>query len=100
MQDKVVLSPYTEEELRQLIVSCMEFALPEILKEHTPKVISIEDEIMNSSDAARFLHISRVTLSDWLKKGVVPHRKEGKRLLFSKRELLDWVQRGGGQKKR
>lgn len=100
MESKITLTQLSEEQLRKLIEESIESSIPRLLKEHTPQVLNIEDEIMNSSDAARFLSISRVTLVDWLKKGIVPHRQEGRRLLFSKRELLDWVQRGGGQKKR
>ncbi len=42
-------------------------------------------------EAAAMLKVSRRTLQRWCAEGVVPHRRQGKILLFSPRKLREWM---------
>lgn len=48
-------------------------------------------DVMTLSEAARFLRICRQTLRIHVDAGRIPCRKVGKRYLFSRLALLDWL---------
>ncbi len=56
----------------------------------------MEPITIRSRAAARLLGVSMRTLQDWCQKGIIPHRKEGKILLFSPRVLREWADSGPG----
>jgi excisionase family DNA binding protein len=72
----------------------------EVIREELPnlmsKVNSVEyiDEapLMTRAEIAKYLKISLVTLTDWVKRGLPAHRKrKGGRVLFIKSEVLNWL---------
>jgi excisionase family DNA binding protein len=87
----------SEEELRSIIREELRNSIDEFFEKHVKELFESypsEDKIINSVQAAKFLGVSRVTLAAWIKNESVPYRREGKRLLFSKRDLLIWVREG------
>lgn len=54
-----------------------------------------EDEVLNSSEAAKFLKISRGTLMKYVQEGIVPAQKIGWQWRFSRQALLKWLEGGG-----
>ena len=48
-------------------------------------------EVMNVDEAAKFLGIGRNSLDDACKRHEVPHRRVGRRILFSRSALLRWL---------
>lgn len=48
------------------------------------------DDLLNRKEVARFLRISLVTLTDWIKRGLPSHRQRG-RIYFDKKEVLDYI---------
>jgi excisionase family DNA binding protein len=48
-------------------------------------------EVLNVVDAAAFLGLNRNTVRDFANNGTIPHRRVGKRLLFSRTALVRWL---------
>lgn len=50
-----------------------------------------KQEVMTAVEAAEFLRISRDSLYDAAGRGDIPHRRIGRRLVFSRASLLAWL---------
>lgn len=48
--------------------------------------------LLNVSEAADLLRVSHRTLYSWVGQRRIPFRKAGRRLLFSREELVAWTQ--------
>jgi excisionase family DNA binding protein len=48
-------------------------------------------EVMNAEEACIFLRISKWALYDAATRGEVPHQRIGRRLVFSRQALLQWL---------
>jgi excisionase family DNA binding protein len=46
---------------------------------------------MSVDEAAEFLGVDRNTVYDYAGRGVIPHRRLGKRILFSRQALVVWL---------
>lgn len=49
-----------------------------------------EEKILNVKEAAAFLKVKPDTIYAWVHQRLIPYRKHGSRLVFSKRELEAW----------
>ena len=49
-----------------------------------------EEELLNRLEIAKFLRVSLVTLTDWIKRGLPSHKQRG-RVYFMKSEVLDYI---------
>jgi excisionase family DNA binding protein len=61
------------------------------------KSVEVPEEILTIEQASEFLNLSKNTLYGYVQKSKIPVSKKGKRLYFSKLELLDWVKSGKKQ---
>lgn len=52
------------------------------------------DQLLTIKQTAELLSLSVPTIYGLVSRGEIPHSKKGKRLYFSKQELLDWVKAG------
>lgn len=52
-------------------------------------------EVLNADEVAVFLRVDRKTVYDYAKRGQIPHRRLGKRLLFSRSALVAWLADAG-----
>ena len=50
-----------------------------------------QPEVMNAEGAAAFLGVDRKTIYDYANRGEIPHQRLGKRLLFSRDALRQWL---------
>lgn len=50
--------------------------------------------ILNVRQAAKYLNVSSQTIYNYTKKGTLPHKRLGNRILFNREQLDEWV-RGG-----
>ena len=57
---------------------------------HPHHYCEAHDELLNLTEAAAYLRITRETLYSWVHQRKVPFRKHGSRLVFSQRSLRDW----------
>jgi len=46
---------------------------------------------MTSDEVAAFLRLNRKTVFEYAARGVIPHQRVGKRLLFSRSALVAWL---------
>lgn len=51
----------------------------------------VEKDVMNTEEAAAFLGINPYDLRRYARRGVIPARKLGKRWLFHKPHLVEWL---------
>lgn len=55
---------------------------------------SIEDQILTIEEAAALIKLSKNTIYNLVSSAVIPYSKKGKRLYFSKKELMAWLMSG------
>ena len=55
------------------------------------------DELMNIKQAGDFLHLTVQTLYNKVSKNEIPFMKRGKRLYFSKEQLMDYLKQGSNE---
>lgn len=48
-------------------------------------------EVMTADEVAAFLGVDRNTVYDYAGRGVIPHQRLGKRILFRRAALLSWL---------
>ena len=86
----------TPAQLREIVADEVAAILPK-LADFRRKNEPVETDGMTVDDAARFLTeqgipTTRATLYNLVYKNSVPHRKFGRRTVFSKKELLAWIE--------
>jgi len=55
------------------------------------KLIHPSTEVLNVDEVASLLGVNRKTVYDAAGRGQIPHRRLGKRILFSRAALLEWL---------
>ena len=68
-------------------------AVKEYLRDSLQKTTASEqgeDVLLNRKEIAKFLRISLVTLTDWIKWGLPSHKQRG-RVYFIKSEVVDYI---------
>ena len=81
-------------------------SLPQVVQELNSKIDNItmllesakpaekKNDLLNIQEAANFLNLSKSTLYNKVNKRELPVMKQGKRLYFSKTELVDYIKSG------
>ena len=72
--------------IEQSVVKALESVNDNLQKED-----KVDTDYLTIKQASAFLHIAVATLYDYTHKKKIPFNKVGKKLLFSKRELSEWV---------
>ncbi len=80
----------TPEELAVLIQTSVRKAIAE----HAPKSSDSNDRPLSIDEASEFLHIPKSTLYQFTSTRKIPFQKVGKKILFFKQELIEWVESG------
>ncbi|NQX97723.1 MAG: helix-turn-helix domain-containing protein [Flavobacteriales bacterium] len=91
MQDLILIS-ISVHELKTIIEQSVKKAVQEI----APSTIQGKEKsslYLNVQQASQFTHMAIATLYDYTHKKKIPFSKIGKRLLFSKKELTEWIQK-------
>ncbi|MBK8342472.1 MAG: helix-turn-helix domain-containing protein [Bacteroidetes bacterium] len=68
--------------------------IKELLLAKKSDVAPEEDLLLTIKQAGELLNLSVPTLYGYVQRSEIPVSKRGKRLYFSKKELLDWVKEG------
>lgn len=94
MDEPVIVT--TPAQLQSIISDAVNAILPK-LADFRRKNEPIETDRINVEDAARFLTeqgipATRSTIYNLVCKNSIPHKKFGRRTLFSKKELLAWIE--------
>lgn len=53
-----------------------------------------KEELFTISEASDFINLAKPTIYGLVSRNEIPHSKKGKRLYFSKQELLSWIKSG------
>lgn len=51
-----------------------------------------ESPIMRADEVCRLLKIGRNTLYEWCRLGIIPHKRVGRILLFSRKQIYAWLE--------
>jgi excisionase family DNA binding protein len=90
---KGVIIPMDRKELADMILSAVREAITEYRLEASEKAEPLED-IMNSRETAQFLDIKLNTLYIKTHRGELPFMKKGRKVYFSRKQLLEWMSEG------
>ena len=92
--DKLIIATY--EELKSLVASAVRQELSNVtLALNHNHSLKTDDELLTTVQVCLLLKISKVTLHSYIKKGKIPRKRIGKRNLFSKREVLEVLNKKG-----
>jgi excisionase family DNA binding protein len=89
----MIIVQLTCEQLKDLIQS----SVHKVLKETTHQTVELTERpehFNNIQEAAEFLHLTVPTLYSKVSKGELPYMKRGKRLYFSRTELMEYLKEG------
>ena len=94
MENNVIVT--TPAQLREIVADEVAAILPK-LADFRRKNEPVETDGMTVEDAARFLTkqgipTTRATLYNQVYKNTIPYKKVGRRTVFSKKELLTWIE--------
>ena len=87
----------TNEKLELVIipVADLEKRIHRLIQEHFPNsrenTKEPEDEIFSLKGTAKFLELAPSTIYNYVSNGDIPYSKRGKKLYFSKKDLLTWI---------
>ena len=92
--DNIIVT--TSAQLQTIISDAVDAIIPK-LADFRRKNEPVETDGMNVDDAARFITeqgipTTRATLYNLVYKEAIPYKKFGRRTVFSKRELLAWIE--------
>jgi excisionase family DNA binding protein len=62
-------------------------------KKSEKEKIKPNDELLTMIETLNLLKVSKVTIHNWKKKGIIKSHKIGRKLFFKKEELLDAIKR-------
>lgn len=68
------------------------FGHPSALKSKSSDTRNNE-ELLNTEEAMKLLKVSKVTIHNWKKKGIIKSHKIGRKLFFKKHEILESIKR-------
>ncbi len=51
-----------------------------------------DNPIMRADEVCRLLKIGRNTLYEWCRLGIIPHKRVGRILLFSRKQIYEWLE--------
>jgi predicted DNA-binding transcriptional regulator AlpA len=87
MNENIILTTIKEEQLQQIISDAVQQAF--VVHQKKPREVPEEDKLLDRNEVLELLKISAVTLWSRMKEGDIPFKKLGRRVLFSKRDILN-----------
>jgi len=69
-------------------------SIEQLLRSHSADTQIEQDVLLTIQQASELINLSVPTIYGLVSKGDIPVSKKGKRLYFSKKELLAWIQSG------
>lgn len=98
MADSIILTSLNQDELQKLISEAVQQALMEQNK--VSNTIPTEDNLLSRTEVQKLLKISGVTLWQRMCDGSLPFKKIGRKVLFSKQEIMDSIKTNSVRKKK
>ena len=86
----------TPEQLKACIKEAVEEAVQKSghLREIPPNGAGPPKELMDIKELCREFGWARPTVYSWTSKGIIPHIRKGKKLMFYRKEILAWLETG------
>ena len=91
--DRIVLFSLPIEDLQTVIIDCVNSCLRNN-KQESKAPTDQPEQLLTIQQAAEFLSLSVPTLYSKVSKGELPVMKQGKRLYFSRTELMEYIKEG------
>jgi excisionase family DNA binding protein len=90
------MKQFTFEQLPQAVTELAEKlnAIHALLVNQTDAPFTPTNDLLTITQAADFLTLSKFTIYGLVQRREVPFSKRGKRLYFSKQDLIDWIKTG------
>lgn len=76
------------------LVSLIQHSVRQVIAEQTPKSLGTADKPLSIDEASSFLNIPKSTLYQFTSARKIPFQKIGKKILFFKADLIQWVESG------
>lgn len=89
--------------MKGVIITISESDFRNIIKEETNKIVTeLEKKLIESNikdtlsvkEASKVIGLKPSTIYQYVSENKIPHNKIGKRLTFSRKELIEWVEAG------
>jgi len=65
-----------------------------LLKQKVQPSNQLDNQLLNIQQVSELIHLQVPTIYSYVQKREIPFSKKGKRLYFSKDEIIDWVKKG------
>lgn len=88
---KTIKTSYTDQEFRQLIRDEVQSVLNNI---PGMPVIQVDEGYLTIDQAAEVIRLAKSTVYGLVHRNKIPYHKSGKRVLFKKSELSEWLLKG------
>jgi excisionase family DNA binding protein len=62
---------------------------------HRPERPLTRDDVMHATDVAELLRCPKSTVEDWARRNIIPSKKIGRRRIFLRFEVEQWLLTGG-----
>ena len=92
MEKNIILTQIDKDELALIIQNAIKNALVK-----PPSSTNGQEDILSLKQACQLLGLSSATIYNLVCQRKIPNSKKGKRLFFSRAELIDWVNSGKRQ---
>lgn len=79
-----------ESDFKKWVKEAVEECVQDFLSNEKMNDRELINDLLNRKEIAKFLRISLVTLTDWIKRGLPSHKQRG-RVYFMKSEVLDYI---------
>ena len=58
-----------------------------------------ENPIMRADEVRKMLGIGRNTLYNWCEQGIIPHKRIGRVILFSRKRIQEWLENNENERR-
>ena len=88
----MIILEITKEQLVEILDNAVKKALLE--NKDFFKTINPANEVFTLVEASKFLKVSKSTIYGKVSRSAIPYSKKGRRLFFSEKSLLEWIESG------
>ena len=85
---KTILISLEQDELRRIITEAAKTALQEHNSVRRQDQFPDSNVLLKIHEVAKLLSVSKVTIHDWKRKGIIPFHRMGGRVFFKKQEVI------------
>ncbi len=91
---ETIFHSLTPDEFKDLISN----AVLEVVEKINPPKQQIEDQLLRLNDLAILLKVSKVTIHNWKKSGLIPFHRISNKIYFKKNEVIESLQKANNKR--